>query len=171
MGCLIVNRLTEVEAAYVACAIDGEGSVRIEPPDAKKNRRYYYARIQIFNTNLPWLTNLQKIIGGSIHLHNLHPERSKIPIRNPEYRVEVCRMVEVLDLLRQVRPFLIIKAEKADWAMNTLVVRQVKHNWQELAEKFRAEGNQYPSVFLMKNIGCSNKGALEKLKRAASQLS
>ncbi len=80
-------------------------------------------------------------------------------------------MVEILNLLHQIRPFLIIKADKADLVLKTLVVRQKKHNWNELAQQFKAEGSNLPYSFLKKTIGYSTKESVVSLKRALNRLS
>jgi len=64
-----MNIMTEIEKAYVACAIDTEGSIGFNLNNGKKKLYSYASRIQIANTKRKWLEYLRDTIGyGSIHL-------------------------------------------------------------------------------------------------------
>lgn len=104
-------KLTSEQAAYLAGAIDGEGSLQVSAtarmPGATPSN---HARITVANTNLRWLETLQSWTGGAIYKVGSPHSRAS---RRQCYRLE-WRGAEAREVLPIVRPFLLIKAKHAD---------------------------------------------------------
>lgn len=104
-----VHRMSEPEIAWFAGLFDGEGSI-VRSQRSYKNGTGHF-RIQITNTILPLLERARDFTGvGFIRLR-------KMSKKNPRWTD--CYLWEVgpgeaLEILRQVRPWLIVKAERAD---------------------------------------------------------
>jgi hypothetical protein len=107
----VERKLSVDQAAYVAGAIDGEGSIRLA-----KHRRVdsggvrFHFRVTIANTNHAWLVTLQSWIGGQI-VKQGQPEGARN--RRQCYQLEL-RSAETREVLRQIQPYLLIKRKHAD---------------------------------------------------------
>lgn len=126
--------LTEVEKAYLAGIIDGEGCIMLQRSTARSSAAYVFPVVKIANTSsdlVVWL-------------------RSKIEYGAWQYRSKMhegCKDVhhwcvasnQAIDLLESVRPYLVIKARQAD------VVSAVwAENQAALAQHGRPFGNGHP---------------------------
>lgn len=92
------------ERAYLAGLIDGEGCIT-KTPDAW--------RVAIFNTDekvIAWLLRF----GGNIHWRTRPATRQHW---KPSAQWHVSNLRDLLALLESVRPYMVIKAEKADLAI------------------------------------------------------
>lgn len=102
-------------AAYMAAAIDGEGSIGVAKQgtdDAQWRRSATYTfRVQVTNTNKAWLEQLSAWYGGSIH--RAGNERKN---RKPCW-VLVFRSVVAQSLLASVMPYLLMKKRQAELVM------------------------------------------------------
>lgn len=108
-----VRTLSEVEKAWVAGVIDGEGSIlitKINPKVGYRRRGFYYsARLEIANCNDIFLRRLLELIGrGSI---------ANIKEKHPGWR-DRCQYTGYSTVLRevlpQVLPYLIVKKKVAE---------------------------------------------------------
>jgi hypothetical protein len=118
---LVLRTLSEVDRAYLAGIIDGEGSI------GRGARRTVW-QVHVANTDralIEWLL----LIGGNARVVAPPPPRLGSPLRDPKRPYKTCwtwriwRGNEVLDLLLAVRPYLRIKAAKADNAIGDLTAR------------------------------------------------
>lgn len=100
------------EASWLAALIDGEGSISIHRQARKQNASGYKYRpvVEISNTNMPILQKVASLIPGWIS--NQNRGRTLNLGHKPLYKFMASTkcMVELLD---EVRPFLIIKHEQA----------------------------------------------------------
>jgi hypothetical protein len=104
-----MDMLTVEQAAYLAGAIDGEGSLGIRRLRAQQYRVPTFSfEVRITNTNLPWLQRIQGEIGGAIHSAN----SKKRPNRRPCFNLEL-RGAEAREVLLQIQPWLRIKQRHA----------------------------------------------------------
>lgn len=108
MANIFVERtLSDVDTAWLAAIIDGEGHVRLDTP-LKNYRSYRYVRFVVVNTCLPLLERVREICGcGSIF--------SRKPSGNPAHKqVHVFQVSgeNAKVILSQVLPYLIVKQEK-----------------------------------------------------------
>ena len=93
-----IRKLSNIERAYVACAIDTDGCII---------SRYKY--VVVTNTDLPFLEHIQKICGGGIiRRRKFRPKQWKVG-----YELRF-RWKEVDALLPQIVKFLFIKKNKAE---------------------------------------------------------
>lgn len=103
--------LTETEAAYFAGILDGEGTF-----DLRGGRS---VRLIIGNCNtdlMEWLI----VIGGGVHM------TKQFPNRQPHYRWQLNQRGDVLKLLMQVEPYMLIKRTKAQEAIQ--LIQSLPHN-------------------------------------------
>lgn len=102
--------LSDMEAAWLAGLFDGEGT--IVPTKGKKMRDI---RMNITNTHLPLLERVLEVTAtGRIFDHSKYrtnPKHSRVWHWN-------CYGTNARELLRQIRPYLIVKAKKADLALS-----------------------------------------------------
>lgn len=93
------KQIKEKDKVWVACALDAEGWIGY--------RLNKYVRIQVVNTNLDFIKNVQRIMGGMIKL-------KKVALGfKQQYVVELNTQGEVLRILREILPYLIIKKQRA----------------------------------------------------------
>lgn len=106
-------KMTPEQKAYVACAIDAEGSIMMLSTHYGAK---YHPSVVIANCDKRFIDFIHKAIGiGSIYLR-----RPKNP-RRPQWALHIKRLLEVYSLLRAVKPFLINKKQLA-----SLMVRYCK---------------------------------------------
>jgi hypothetical protein len=102
-------------AGYIAGFLDGEGSII-----TAAHRYNHFIRIVLANTHEPTLLAIQKRLGfGNIH---------KRPSKNPKHKTLFVLYIDNFDrieeLLRMVRPYLYIKADKANEAFKVIDKRK-----------------------------------------------
>jgi hypothetical protein len=89
--------------------IDGDGSIC-----KCKNRNAFVLKVRIHNSNKTLMEWLKKIIGtGNISYLPPAIERNGYKHTLPRWTYEVGAKVDILYLLEQIEPYLIIKKEKA----------------------------------------------------------
>jgi hypothetical protein len=119
--------MSESEAAYLAGIIDGEGWVSLgSQRDARTSfgkNRYYYVLIGVTNTHKPLLewvvetTKRGRVAEGTTDSHLGKKRRWSW----------TCRGWSAADVLRAVRPYLIVKADRADIALEFADARHRYH--------------------------------------------
>jgi hypothetical protein len=103
--------LSDVEKGWIACAIDGEGS--LVDAGSKHDGTVRYT-IRVYNTELDYLNRTQEYAGcGIIFPHSNNTSRFENHV--PCYVLQIHRIPEVVNILSQVAPLLAIK-EKRDRA-------------------------------------------------------
>ena len=101
------------DAAYLAGIIDGEGSVGVW-----KNGVYRIAAVHVANTDKGLMVWLRRTVGKAGYLHPKLDDgfgRTK-----PCYDWSVQAQIDVLSLLKQVAPYMVIKRNKAQKAIEFL---------------------------------------------------
>ncbi len=139
-----VRMLAETEKAWLAAAIDGEGSIGFYD-FGREGRR---VSITISNTNEPFIRRVKEIVGcgGSITRTAFASDHKG---RKPIYHYNLKGSARCYKLLKQITPFLIIKREKAEkiiveidshpfgrWMNATLEYRKknserLRHEWAD----------------------------------------
>ncbi len=105
-----IQKLTDTEASYIAGILDGEGTIYFH-----KNG----PRIIIGNTHrelMEWLSTLLK--------RNLTQQKGRTPSgerKTPFWVLSVYRKADVLFLLEQISPYVIVKKEKVERAIKMLL--------------------------------------------------
>lgn len=105
-------------AAYIAAAIDGEGCITFKTRRDSRSPWLFDVRVYITNTNRQWLEWFQDRIGGQIHTSG-----KKIVKRKQGYRLSLDGAI-AQSLLRNIRPYLLLKAPQADLALSYTPIKQ-----------------------------------------------
>ena len=94
--------------SYVAGFMDGEGCIEIHPAEVGM-------RIRIANTHLPALEYIRDGVGfGSVQHYRRSAKFRQL------YAYAISNMTDCKRFLEKVRPFLIVKAARADYAMQII---------------------------------------------------
>lgn len=114
------RELTEVEKAWLACAIDGEGSIFFD----KEGK---YPVVIVYNTDIKFIEQTSLLMGKSINSWNKHSNG-----KNTKSHWKTCYQVKVsgtkcIELLEQIYPYLIIKQQKALKAIKCVVLTRQEH--------------------------------------------
>lgn len=65
--------MNDIDAAWLAAAIDGEGTISITKDKRKDGTFRYAPLISICNTNIDFLKNVERIINaGGVSIHEQH---------------------------------------------------------------------------------------------------
>jgi hypothetical protein len=133
-----VKVLSQLELGYVIGLIEGEGTISLSyhghSNDYRKRRRWD-VYVKISNTDKRILENVKSIVGaGNIRLHD---RKIKRPKSKPEYCWSINQHSDIEKLLEQIGPFLIIKKEQANLALEYVKIR----------EKVRSEHRGFKSGF------------------------
>ena len=127
--------MNESEKAWLAAAIDGEGTLGIY----KKKKSYYQTIILICNSSLKFVEKAREITNkGSISIHS----RPKGYL--PSYEWHVSKQGDCLEILTAILPYLIIKREKAERILLYLKFRKQKglYTRHGIVERRFVEGTQ-----------------------------
>jgi hypothetical protein len=98
--------LTDIQLGYLAGIIDGEGSISLTGYPYKPFAMR--PRVQIANTDLSMLTTIQGWVGGYVYSRPV-----RIPGRKQVFGLAFQSRADILELLRIVEPYLIIKKAQA----------------------------------------------------------
>lgn len=96
---------SQVDAAYLAGILDGEGNIRLA---GRGRGKYITPCVQVTNTRYELLTWLQDRFGGSIYRN-----KESRPTRKPYWVWSVAGQ-KALHVVRVARPYLLLKIEQAD---------------------------------------------------------
>lgn len=101
--------LTETQKAWLAAAMDGEGTISFKP---RAKHQYVAPRISLGNTNLEFIQHACNITGiGYIHTREMYYAAQKRKF--PMFVWEVYGLANSAALLEQILPYLIIKRDIA----------------------------------------------------------
>lgn len=95
---MVMKTLSEVEAAYIAGIIDGEGTITLTRTHRGENRRPV---VSISSTELPLLTYIRSVIGAGRITGKVRSQAH----HSPSYTYYITSR-QALTLLARVRPFL-----------------------------------------------------------------
>lgn len=111
-----VNNLKETERAYIAGMIDGDGSIC-----KCKNRTNFILKVRIHNSDKILMDWLKNTIGtGNIHYLPPSIESKGFKHTKTRWTFDISSKVDVLRLLEQIYPYLIIKKQKAGILINLI---------------------------------------------------
>jgi hypothetical protein len=153
-----VRTFTDVEAAWLAAVIDGEGSIGLYN-FGKEGRR---VQIQMGNTSEPFVARFREIIGcgSTVYRTNQHLSENRMTGHRgskPMYQYSLKGSLRCHKVLKQIEPFLIVKRELAlriieeleakpfgRWANSepgsrSLAAEKKRKWWAELTDERRAE--------------------------------
>lgn len=139
------RQMSPTEAAYLAGLVDGEGHVAIYGGYGKTDRHAYRVRLEVTNTAVPLLEWCVTATGVGKLIRQGEPGPKQKQVYSWPIGAENAYAV-----LQQVRPYLVIKADRADLVMafqERLRVPQYKadRGWQaEWVERIRAMNKRGP---------------------------
>ncbi|MDA4129235.1 MAG: hypothetical protein OK457_00540 [Thaumarchaeota archaeon] len=112
-----VRSFTEKEAIWLACAIDGEGSIGLY--HGQEGR---FTLIQMGNTNKNFVREMKRIIGCGSQIHRT---KFKYPHmgRKPIYHYTLKGSIRCERVLKQIVKYLIIKKQKALIILHELKIK------------------------------------------------
>ena len=117
----LIGKVSEVDYAYLAGIIDGEGTVSITRSKYRKNGRVlvaYQPALTVSNTNLILLRSLQGRFGGHIVKANTPADKNW-----KQGYILFFRRKEMLALLPKVIPYLTAKRQKAELLLEYMNTR------------------------------------------------
>ena len=116
--------MSEVERAWLACAIDGEGCVGFYEGGITKNgkRKWPRAEVRVANTDRRFCEHAKQVSGlGYISTMNVNRTRFG---KKPVYQWSIHGHITVKWLLEQVLPYLVIKKEKSLTVLDKINARK-----------------------------------------------
>lgn len=102
-----MRQMSDVEAAWLAGLFDGEGSIVLVNRRRAQQRPQYV--IHVYNTYRPLVERIVEVTG----LNNTSVRESKNPRHATAYKWS-CAGADAVSILRRMRPWLLVKAERAD---------------------------------------------------------
>ena len=148
-----MNSLSEVDKAYIAGLLDGEGCIGYYNASNKSPNRppYYHASVNICNTDPRPILWLQEVTGiGRSAITTFKDGK-----RRPAYQWQIGRKKQVQQFLEVVRPYLRIKDKQADVLVTALILE---------SSYTKRHGSVTPEVVAVRR---ETELALKVLKRAA----
>lgn len=125
-----VNILSAVNCAYIAGMIDADGSIC-----KSKNRNHFILKVRVHNSDKNLIDWLKRTIGAG-NIHYLPPSTDTKGYRHtlPRWTYDISAKVDVLRILEQIEPYLIIKQEKARQfiALIPSMKRPTKYNMKKV---------------------------------------
>ena len=118
-----------VNIQYLAGFLDGEGSIMISAtgrPRPDGVQASYSVKLVVCNTNVPALTEIQKTFGGRL-VSNGKPQKDSW---KPGYFL-LWQGQAAGDLIEAMRPYLLIKQEQADVALEFLRLQRTCYRRQK----------------------------------------
>ncbi|PNX46094.1 MAG: hypothetical protein BV459_07120 [Thermoplasmata archaeon M11B2D] len=131
----------QIDFSYIAGAIDCDGTIGIY----KKNTGYLSCRVSIASVHLHFLQKLQKFFNGTIV-----SKKTCKPGHRLGYDLQWNKKDDVLNLLKNIEPFLLIKKKQAQIVISFLenytqlyggngVDESIKEKERERREELRSE--------------------------------
>lgn len=125
-----LNPLTEVERAYIAGLIEGDGSISITRGRSCRKlacgQTSCTPKISIGNTNKELLAHVKTLLQGSCSITNKKPKarRKQLSI------LEIGRLLDIKSLLQQLIPFLVGRKKQAELVLEFCNLR-LNDKWGE----------------------------------------
>lgn len=106
--------MNRADLAWLACAIDAEGTISIGVRGSEGGSHYWY--VSVVNTNRQFIEKVARLMKTSVTARRPSPPFGKLTIFNARFS----RRQAVLEMLLRLRPHFIIKANVADKAIAEL---------------------------------------------------
>jgi intein-encoded DNA endonuclease-like protein len=130
----IKRNFSEVDLAYLAGLIDGEGSIYAglgKHKHASGYKYYFDTHVAISNNSLNLMRWLTEKVGGNFSLVHKIGEGEVVVRKHEGYRWYVSKIMDVKEILEQLLPYLVIKQEEAKKALDAINT-YLKINYPEL---------------------------------------
>ena len=119
----VIRTMSESERAWLAAAIDGEGSLGIYMVNKAKPQEGRRMSVQVSNTNLAFVRRVRDIVGaGTITARDYLSKlsTSQHQGKNTMYQFSLRGHIRGMQVISQILPYLIIKREKAESILEEL---------------------------------------------------
>lgn len=129
-----IKPLKDIDKAYIAGFLDGEGYIGVE-----KHEDHFLTRVTISNTHKGVIEKIREITGIGT-----------IAVRKEDYRYKTCyvwrlhKQIDMLEFLETIKDFLIVKKEQAELMIKLLKLKKNRSKYSkptkeelEIAEKLR----------------------------------
>lgn len=155
---IIRGKLSDIELAYIAGIIDGEGCVGIHKcPDKRGYSRLHYLYLCISNNNPIVIDYFQSKLGGNITKRKSHPEW------NPNYKWFI-RSGKAEEVLSIVLPFLLIKKEQAKVGIEFSKIKSSTQGKRLSVEEWNLREEYYLKIKELNNLYTKPKPHHQKLQ-------
>ena len=128
-----MSELTEPESVWLACAIDGEGSITTSL-NWYNGKPSFRPRILVYNTNLSFIKEAERLFGTNMKTQNPNITTNQ----KPEYQARLHKRQRIVDVLEQIFPYLIIKKEEAE-----VVIAWCKHRLKWYNKEYDVKDYEY----------------------------
>jgi len=115
----------DVEWAYLAGLIDGEGSISIGWNSARRN---WSPRLTIYNTSRELLENIRTLLGRG-YIVTVNFKNSSFKHNRPVYQFGLSRYFDMIQVLKGVMPYLKLKRKHAELMLKFLHI-MVNKKWK-----------------------------------------
>jgi hypothetical protein len=123
-------KLDEKDKVWLTCAIDCEGSVGVSYSvrASRPNRTtFYFPFISVNNTKKAFLSHFRKLVGCTHK--KIRIENKRYENRKNVYQLDITSAPWIYALLKQIRPYFIIKGKQADLVMEFIeIIDNIKRN-------------------------------------------
>ena len=104
--------MTMIDKKYIAGFIDGEGYISlVKHKDTRVKKGYtLFPIFRITNSDKEALEKINQFIKGNLKSNGIDKNSNHKQV----YRIEVIRLERIRDILKQIKPYLIIKSRQAD---------------------------------------------------------
>jgi hypothetical protein len=151
---IMLLTVPETDWAWLACAIDGEGNIKVYHQEG----RHYQASLRVFNTNRSFIEK-----AAELTLENVKGKSGDTPLRTKTcWYIQVTKVHKLLYILKKVLPYLIIKKRLAELVIRFCEVRMSNVHYtgeeEEIAKecvKAMAECRSKQNKYTKKEVGIS----------------
>lgn len=106
----------EMDLAYLAGLIDGEGYIGISS-NAQKTRKQYTPRVTITNTNVALINEVRRILDNESIAYHVMDWDARLDSQKVRYTVEANGFRRALKLLFIIEPYLVAKRQQAQFVL------------------------------------------------------
>jgi len=109
--------LTEIEKAYMAGIIDGEGCISLSPAYKSKRGQVHRLLLTVNNTSLSLISWVAEKWQANLHLFKSNTLNSLLPLR--KHKIYSCQIngKKAVLILKEILPYLICKKRQAEVAI------------------------------------------------------
>ena len=150
---MICMNIAEVDLAYIAGFLDGEGCIGYYDASQTSHNRpsYFHAAVNVCNTDPKVIFWLREVTG----MGRSHIIRFKDGKRRTAYQWQIGRKQDVIDFLSAIRPYLRVKGEQVDVLLAHLALE---------ADYVKKHGSVTPEIVKSRQ---AISDMLKKMKRVA----
>lgn len=119
--------MRDVDASWLACAYDSEGTITIGK-HIKNGKTVYYPSMAISNTNLDYIKHVKELM--NYDKVNICMKDSKMLNRAKVYSLAICGQDCIYERLTDIMPFLIIKKQRAQEVLKLIESKRANNKFE-----------------------------------------